>query len=352
MISVMSAVSPKERLSRTLNGETPDRAPCICPGGMMNMVTDDIMSREGVYLPEAHTDAELMAVLARGAYRNGCFENYGLPFCMTVEAEAMGAKVDLGSRLYEPRVKDYAIGSVSEWRKLKPLQKDEGRVRVTLDAVRILKERGDDVPIIGNLTGPISVATQLLEPMIFYKELRKNKKESAEFLDYVTDQLLAFASWQIEAGIDVLTIADPSGTGEILGPANFSEYVVPRINRLLDLAGSKGVPTITHICGQTRSIYEPLSRLRSGALSFDSVVPMAEARRALGDRVLMGNVSTYAMEFGKPDRIRLLAGKCLSEGADILSPACGLGARSPLANTRAVLDAARKRNKGVLDGNG
>ena len=105
----------------SLNGERVDRPPCICPGGMMNMVTAELMERVGIYLPEAHTDARKMADLAKAVYEQGCFENCGVPFCMTIEAEEMGARVDLGSQIYEPHVvKQIVNDQGSVVRKIEP----------------------------------------------------------------------------------------------------------------------------------------------------------------------------------------------------------------------------------------
>ena len=95
-------LTPKERLRMILAGQQADRPACICPGGMMNMVTSELMDRVKVYMPEAHRDARQMAELAKAVYEEGCFENYGVPFCMTVEAEEMGAEVDMGTSVYEP----------------------------------------------------------------------------------------------------------------------------------------------------------------------------------------------------------------------------------------------------------
>ena len=53
-----------ERLMKILSGMKADRPACICPGGMMNMVTKSLQDVCGVYLPEAHTDARMMADLA------------------------------------------------------------------------------------------------------------------------------------------------------------------------------------------------------------------------------------------------------------------------------------------------
>ena len=129
-------MNPKKRLKMSLNGERVDRPPCICPGGMMNMVTAELMERVGIYLPEAHTDARKMADLAKAVYEQGCFENCGVPVCMTIEAEEMGARVDLGSQIYEPHVIKYAIDSVSDYEKLSGIDLTKGRAKVVLDAIR------------------------------------------------------------------------------------------------------------------------------------------------------------------------------------------------------------------------
>jgi uroporphyrinogen-III decarboxylase len=85
-------MTPAERLKNVIDGAKVDRPPCICPGGMMNMITADLMDSADIYMPAAHTDAGMMASLAKAAYEKECFENVGVPFCMTVEAETMGAE--------------------------------------------------------------------------------------------------------------------------------------------------------------------------------------------------------------------------------------------------------------------
>ena len=330
-------LTEKERLDRALHHLEVDRPPCICPGGMMNMITTDLMDLCGITWPEAHTDAEMMAKLALASYEHGCFENVGVPFCMTVEAEAMGAQVTMGTRNFEPHVTAYAADSVKEWKKLSRADMNQGRSKVVLDAIRILKEKNLNVPIIGNLVGPISTASSVVDPVPFYKELRKSRTEAHEFMTFVTEQLIEFANAMIEAGADVIAISDPSGTGEILGPKFFEEYAVKYLNMLLDGSENKHAGTIVHICGQMRSVYKQIDMVHADALSFDAVVPMKEARANLGDRVLMGNVSTFALEFGNEERIEKLTKYCVRGGSNIISPACGLGTKSPIANIQAIL---------------
>lgn len=336
-------ITPKERLFKVLKKETVDRPPCICPGGMMNMIIRDVMQLTGTKWPEAHLDPSMMADLTEGIYNNGAFENFGVPFCMTVEAESMGAEVFMGTYITEPRVIKYPINSVTEWRNLKNMDMTQGRAKVVLDAIKILKERNTNVPIIGNLTGPVSLASSLVEPMDYYKEIRRKPKEAAEFMDFVTDNLIAFGKAQIEAGADIIAISDPSGTGEILGPKMFSEFATLYINRILsELKPLTKGGTIVHICGRLKSVYKELNGLQSNAISFDSITSVKEVIENVKDKAIMGNVSTLALEKNTNESIKTISNVCIKNGVDILSPACGIGARTPLVNIQAMVEAVKE----------
>ncbi|MEN1762239.1 methylcobamide:CoM methyltransferase MtbA [Anoxynatronum sibiricum] len=341
-------LTPKERLNKVLNQEKVDRPPCICPGGMMNMVIAEIMEDVGITFPEAHMNAHMMADLATAVYEKGCFENFGVPFCMTIEAEEFGAKVDMGTNIYEPHVVEYAIHSVKEWKVLSPINYHQGRAKVVIDAIKLLKSKGEQVPIIGNITGPISTASSIVEPVVFYKELRKNSKEAHELLEFVTEQLIAYAQKQIEAGADVIAISDPSGTGEILGPKLFKEFAVKYINKIIRAIQKEKTATIIHICGQMKKVYPEVNLITSDVLSFDSMVSIEEARNNLGNRLLMGNVSTFAIEFGEPKKIAELTRKCVRDSSNIISPACGLGMKSSLKNVKSMMNALIKGEE-VID---
>lgn len=335
-------LTAKERLHQILDGKKVDRAACICPGGMMNMVTAELMEKVQVCMPEAHTDARKMADLAKAVYEEGCFENMGVPFCMTVEAEEMGAEVDMGSMIYEPHVTKYNLNKVSDFRNLEEVDVTKGRVAVVIEAIRILKEETSDVPIVGNLTGPISTATSIIEPVDFYKALRKNPEEAHAYMEFVTQQLIIIGKAMVEAGADIIAISDPSGTGEIMGPRHFTNFTVTYLNKLIEGVKEDGVGVIVHICGQMNGVYNEINLVEADALSFDSVVSMKEAREHLPNRVLMGNVSTYALEFGEPEKIKSLTKNCMKNGSDIISPACGLGMKSPLINVKAMLECVKE----------
>lgn len=336
--------SKKERLINAIEGRGVDRTPVVCPGGMMNMITKDLQEIAGIYLPEAHSDPRLMADLCKAVVEEDCFENYGLPFCMTVEAENMGSVVDMGNQSYEPHVTKYQIDTVSDWEKIPELDLEKGRVKVVLDAIKLLKEESDDVPIIGNITGPVSFASSLMEPTIYYKEMRKKRDDMHAFMDFSTEQLIKFALAQIEAGADMIAISDPSGTGEILGPGPFKEYVVDYLNPIVDAIKEAGAYSVVHICGRMQSVYKEVNEVRADALSFDSMVNYREASENLPGRILMGNISTYTLQFGEPGTVEKLSNFASKHGSDILSPACGVGMDSPIENIQAILQQVKSKN--------
>jgi [methyl-Co(III) methanol-specific corrinoid protein]:coenzyme M methyltransferase len=171
-----------------------------------------------------------MAALTIGANRLAGIENFGLPFCMTVEAEAMGAQVDLGHKECEPRVTRYVMDAMTDTDRLTSVDVTGGRARVCVDALRILKEQSGEVPIIASLTGPVSLATSLVDPLLYYRALRLNKEAAHNLNRLAAENAIAFGDALVEAGADVMCIADPSATGDLIGPAAFEEFVLPCIN--------------------------------------------------------------------------------------------------------------------------
>lgn len=158
----MSSWSPKERLLRVLHREKVDRPPVICPGGMMNGAIVEVMNKTGHTLPEGHHDAGLMSELAYDIYANTGFENFGIPFCMTVEAEVLGSEINFGTLSCEPKIEKEIFPSVSKvvYKDLKELIK-AGRINTVIQAGYNLSKKYPDIPVIGNLTGP-SVRRPLL----------------------------------------------------------------------------------------------------------------------------------------------------------------------------------------------
>lgn len=334
-----SAFTEKERLLSILAGQGADRPACIIPGGMMNMTTAEVAHAAGVTFPEAHTDASQMVTLARAAHDMGGIENYGVPFCMTVEAEGMGATVDFGDDECEPHVIHGSIQSVMDFSSLHPMDLSSGRAACVLESIKELAALDDGVPVVGNLVGPVSVAGTVLDMEILLREMYKHRKESHDFVEFITQNVIAYGQAMVEAGADVICIAEPSGTGEILGPKLFGEFTVKYLNELVAALGAKA--TIVHICGHLDRVLKEVADISCDAFSFDATIAIRKMREALPDKVLMGNVSTFALKDADADRVRTMTGVTLKSGVDVVAPACGISMSTPTENLRAMSDSVR-----------
>jgi [methyl-Co(III) methanol-specific corrinoid protein]:coenzyme M methyltransferase len=334
--------SPKERLLRKLSKQGTDRPSVICPGGMMNAAIVDVMTKTGHTLPEAHHTGALMEELAYDVYANTGFENFGVPFCMTIEAEALGSAVDFGSLKCEPKI-DHEPFPSAEALAFLPAGAilKNGRAQAVINAVYGLSQRNPDVPVIGSLTGPLSLAASIIDPMTFLKDLRKKRDMSHRALDYVSDQLIDYARLLADNGATVISIADPTATGEILGPKLFEEYAVPYINKVAAAISAMGVPVIVHICGDVKSVKQHFPSLQGKAISVDAMVNLRTLKEEYSGLTTMGNLSTYLLELSESDRVYEAAQSLLKHGIDILAPACGLSTSTPLANIAAFTSAVK-----------
>ena len=332
----------KARLLSVTGRQAVDRPPVLCTGGMMNAAIVEVMTRSGHTLPEAHHDATLMAALAADVARETGFENFGIPFCMTVEAEVLGSAVDFGSLTCEPKIITERYPTVDAVA-FAPVQSllTQGRIRVVAGAAHLLATQYPETPIIGSLTGPISTAASMVDPITFFKELRKKPEAAHRLLAYVTEFLVAYARVLIEAGVTVIGIGDPTATGEILGPKMFSAYAVPYLNKLIAGIHDAGVPVLLHICGDMNTVRSLIPTLHADAISTDAMVNLRELKADYPQLITMGNLSTFLLESGSTAEIVRHTRRLLRDGIDILSPACGLSTSTSLAHIQAFTRTAK-----------
>lgn len=333
----MNDLTPKERIQRTFKKQTVDRPPIICPGGMMNSAIVEVMNKTGHKLPQGHHDSEIMAQLANDVHKNTGFENFGIPFCMTVEAEVLGSEINYGNLFCEPKIQKEVFATASDvvFKELGAMEKNK-RVNSIIDATYTLSKKYPDVPVIGSLTGPISTAASLVDPISFLKELRKNPSIAHSVIDYVSNHIIELAKLMIENGANVISIADPTATGEILGPKMFDEYAVRYLNKIINAIHAMNTPVIVHICGKMNAVKKYIPKIKSDAISTDSSINLKILKDEYQGLTTMGNVSTYLLEFGDEEKIANQTSRLVNDGINIISPACGLSTSTPLKNIESM----------------
>jgi uroporphyrinogen decarboxylase len=219
--------------------------------------------------------------------------------------EAMGMHLEMhegkGPMFHNPiRTKD----DVSYLKKIDPL-KD---LRYVMDAVSLVKKELDGrVPLIGFSGSPWTLLTYMVEGkgsknFAIVKSLIYNYPSLAhEILNKLTEAVADYLAAKIEAGVDAVQIFDT--WGGILSPADFEEFSLQYITKIISLIRRKKEPVIFFAKGVH---YDHLKLASTGAdvLGLDWTVDIGKIRNILqGKTALQGNMDP-AILYAKKERIK------------------------------------------------
>jgi len=89
-------------------------------------------------------------------------------------------------------------------------------------------------------------------------------------VDFCADLLIKLYEPLVKDGIEALSIADPTASGDLINPKQMAKFAVPPLKKMSDWAKSKGAHTILHICGNTSDRLD-LSRDGCSTIFFDQI---------------------------------------------------------------------------------
>ena len=337
--SNLTVMRPVERLLAVLSGKAVDRAPVVKPGFLSVSLPGDVTLPAGLEIETATRDWAALAGLCEFVQRETGVECLALPFTMTVESEAYGGeteRVGAASGRHAPPLK--SLSELGSLRKLDPAT--DGRLPVVTGAVRALSKNTDGLPVIGELVGPLSLATSLTDGRELYKALVKDRAGALALLDLLVEGSQKFLVALVEAGADVVAITDPAASPSMLGGELLTRFSLDYINRLTGVANDLGVPVIVHLCGALDMDAASLRRLGAECLSVDSGASIEGLKGELPCRI-MGGVSVRALSRESTDEVRREVLDGARAGVDILAPSCGLGLDVRAGNFRALVKQTR-----------
>ena len=336
-------MTPKMRLFNALSDRPIDRIPTFC-SGCSQTVTLESMEEIGVYWPEAHSDPRKMAELSASTYDLTGLEVAGVPFCVSIEAEALGCFTEIGNKKDSiPQVTGTPYMDFEEVKVPDDLL-TAGRVPVVLEAINILKEQvGDTLPIVAGMIGPFTLACYLagIEPML--KGLIRKPDKYMGFIELATEVGAIYGQALKEAGADVISIADPTASSDMISPRMFRGIAKPAITSIVDAINGS---SFLHICGNSTPIIRDMAETGVDAISISDKVDVKQAKQVVdGMTKIMGNISTtVTLTLKKPVDVLADCRKAIDAGVDILAPSCGIAPMTPNENIKALVEAARSYN--------
>lgn len=232
-----------------------------CLGDDLELIPEEVLRKTGLNFPSAHSEKQSMATLARELRINRGDVLARVPFCVTVEAEAYGAHIKLGDAVNGPRVENYRFASVEELSHLEALDFTKGRIKEVLNSVEILSEAGETAAL--SVEGPFTIISSLIEPLNFYKGLRKDSQRILEILTIVEEGIIRYSLEGIKRGASIISYGDPVGAIGIVGPKVYREYSGPSSWRIIKGIQGAGSRVLLHLCGKTSTALEKIELARS-----------------------------------------------------------------------------------------
>lgn len=335
-------MNSRERFFNKMTGKKVDRTPVFCAD--QTGIYEE-MDELQVFWPEAHQKGEEMAKLALAAYTMAGFDAVRVPFCQTIEAEALGAGIKYAGREGIPSVNVHPCKLADGAASLPEDYLRRGRIPELIKAVKILKEEvGDRAVVMGGIIGPFSIAASLVGTTDILKASFKKPDSVKPFLDLAEEAGTILAKALIEAGADIICVEDMMASMDMISPKIYRELVFPWEKRQIE---ALSVPTILHICGKTDPIIEDMADTGAAILSVEPVVdvPAAQEKLKKFDRVIpiVGGVDAIVTLFsGSADEVFQQSLKAIEMGYDMIAPGCSIAPASPLSNLKAMVRAAEE----------
>ncbi len=335
--SVKGELKPKDRFSKALKQLKVDRPPVLSAN---STVTVEIMELLDVSMKEVYKDAKKMAELAETSYTFLGFEAVGVPFCQTVEAEVFGIEVDWGKKGTAIPTISYKGDVAPEGIEVPENFLEKGRVPVVLDAIEVLAEKFDDLPIFGRVIGPFSLASHIANMEKILRMSIKKPKLVFELTEMCIDVIAEYANAMIERGADAIVIENMFASADVIGAKGYVTFAKPFDKELIEKIKGE---TILHICGDCTSIIEDMVETGASCLSIDSKTDATHAVEiSRGKSAIMGNVDTvYTLPFGSEKDVENEVIRSLKAGVDIVAPGCALSPLTPSKNVRVMVETVK-----------
>ena len=256
-----------------------------CSGSYSEGIPAELLEITGYHFPQAHTDMMALSCLAREMKKRKNESICRLPFCLTIEAGAMGADIKLDDMKNGPRVREYVFTRIEEIESIPQINFHQGRIKAVLDSVVYLCSHNETVAL--NIEGPFTILSSLIEPKILYKAIRKEHQSILRGLEIIEKNIISYALQGIEKGVKIVSYADPVGAIDIIGPQIYRQHsgrvTYNILKKLTDISHN----TVIHLCGKTSTALEKHGFCRSVRQDYEDTITYGEAlSHLINDREL------------------------------------------------------------------
>lgn len=324
-------MNARERVQAILNQETTDRPALIAP---VSNATAESCARLGFPFQQAHLDSDKAAALAAWPHEHLGFDSVMPYFSVVLEGAALGAVIDWGDTYTMPSIKKPLYREPDEF--IMPGDfLDRPPIAAILATIRLLKRRfGDTTLILGKVFGPWTLGLHLCGMEHFLIDTLLDPPKIRSFIGQFAAITRVFAEAQLEAGADMVTLADHI-TADLASPDTYLHFLQPTHRQILQAFPKNTF--ILHCCGKTIDRIAAFADAGFPVFHFDSKNPVQEALQEAGDMLLTGCVNNpETLLCGTPAEVYRQTRQIMAAGIRLISPECALPLQVKNENLAAI----------------
>ncbi len=186
-------------------------------------IDEEIVKKTGLEFPKAYKNWQDMAVLSKEIKNHYDFSFCTLPFCHTLEGEALGGIINYGDEKIGPRGKDYLTSDIEDLLDITHMDFSKGRIFEVLKACSHLRENKENVLLY--ISGPFTILNLLIDLRYVFKGFKKSPETMEKILEKLKVETILFLKEAKNKGVNIFSYGDSSGGLNILGP-KLSEQIV------------------------------------------------------------------------------------------------------------------------------
>lgn len=330
----------RERVLAAFAGERTDRLP-LMPITMMFAA-----DTAGVKYREYATDHRVLVDAQLRTSEQFAFDHVSAISDPAREASDLGAAIEWFDDQPPAIVESKALlADKSSLRRLKVPDPSAGcRMSDRVRAVEMLNlQCGRDRAVEGWVEGPCAMGADLRGLNTLMLDFFDDPAFVTDLFEFVTKMELSFARAQVEAGADLIGVGDAAAS--LIGPKLYNEFVLPFERKLVEGLHEMDTRVRLHICGNTRKIAGEMGSTGADMIDFDFLVPMQEARAAVGrDQLLAGNIDPVRiLRDATPEVVTASIEACHAAAGSryIIAAGCEVPRGTPVENVRALADYAK-----------
>jgi uroporphyrinogen decarboxylase len=225
--------------------------------------------------------------------------------------------------------------------------KDDPGIRLLAETAGILaREIGGHTVVGTSQWAPFTLGGLAFGVERMMRAVYKDKAAVHAVLEFAAELCFAYLEPYIDAGISIISLADPTASGDLVSREQFAEFALPYLARVGAKVKARGVWLVVHICGNTTNRLDLIPQTGADIMSVDYKVDLSAARLILGGKIAFaGNMNPVTVmqketPQGVAEACRQSVAKAGASAGYLLMPGCDIPPSVPIENVKAMVETA------------